>query len=317
MTKKMYNENTSELYQTRYCAQENFSIAVCMKRRIKRIEYPFCMSSYENSKKICVITKRRYNSKVVACGSNLFVISDSRRYNMFEKYSESCGNKIGLPSILDRRSEFCVCSFMQKVYVIGGYGKMNDISINSCMCYDIKSNKWTYIASMIDCRQNASCAVFEGKIVVTGGYLISNDYNSLCKLKSSESYCFHENKWTQFSDMLQGRHDHSSVTIENKLFVIGGDYKNTCEVLDGITNKFVLIKSLTNLKYESYFLNNIKAVNIGYKIYVYREIQRMNKVGSRSEMFTYCYNKEQNALNQVNDLNFECMVVSCVKMSKQ
>ena len=81
---------------------------------------------------------------------------------------------------------------------------------------------------MIESRRNASCTIFEGKIVVTGGYLISNDYNSLCKLKSSESYCFHENKWTQFSDMLQGRHDHSSVTIENKLFVIGGDYKNTC-----------------------------------------------------------------------------------------
>ena len=101
------------------------------------------------------------------------------------------------------------------------------------------------------------------------------------------------------------------------MFVIGGFKENTCEVLDGITNKFVLIKSLPNLRYESYFLNNIKAVSIGYKIYVYREIQRMNKIGSRSEMFTYCYNKEQNALYQVNDFNFECMVVSCAKVSEK
>ena len=80
------------------------------------------------------------------------------------------------------------------------------------MCYDIKNEKWTKSASMITIRQNASCAVFKGEIVVTGGYK-----------RSSELYCFHENKWTQFADMSQGRIDHGTVSIGNKLFVIGGD----------------------------------------------------------------------------------------------
>ena len=38
------------------------------------------------------------------------------------------------------------------------------------MCYDIKSNKFSYIASVKTCRDSACYAVFEGKIEVTGSY---------------------------------------------------------------------------------------------------------------------------------------------------
>ena len=122
--------------------------------------------------------------------------------------------------------------------------------------------------------------------------------------------------WTQFSDMLQGRIDHSSVSIGNKLFVIGGFYKN--EVLDSITNKFAFIKSPKLNSNRSYFVSSIKLVSIGYKIYVFRNMKDTNKEKyNRSDMLVYCYNKEQNALYQENDLNFECKVFSCAKVSKQ
>ena len=94
---KMFNEKTSVFYQTRYCAQEDFSIAVCMKRSLKVPEHQSYFKNYENSKQVGVITKRKYNSKIVNCGSDLFVISnDSRIFSMFEKYSESSENKIVL-----------------------------------------------------------------------------------------------------------------------------------------------------------------------------------------------------------------------------
>ena len=151
MKNKMFSEKTSVLYQTRYCAQEDFSIAVCMDTSLKRLEFPFSMNNYVNSKQIDSISMSRYNSKLVTCGSSLFVISESRQNSMFEKYHECSGNKIVLPSLLDNRSGFCFCSFMQKIYVIGGYRISQEnihSSINSCMCYDTISNKWNYIASM-------------------------------------------------------------------------------------------------------------------------------------------------------------------------
>ena len=123
---KIFNEKTSVLYQTKYCAQEDFGIALRMNRNIKRLEHPFSLNSYEESKNIGVVTKRRYNSKTVSCSSSLFMISENRSNNTFEKYSELSENKSILPTFLDRRFNFCVCSFMQKIYVIGGCGKTQD-----------------------------------------------------------------------------------------------------------------------------------------------------------------------------------------------
>ena len=123
------------------------------------------------------------------------MISQIRQNCTFEKYSESSGNKIVLPSPLNKRSGFCICSFMQKIYVIDGCRKFEEedfySTIASYMCYDIKSNKCSYIASVKTCRDSAWCAVFEDKTEVTGSYC-----SRVKKLKFVESFCFHENKWT-------------------------------------------------------------------------------------------------------------------------
>ena len=65
------------------------------------------------------------------------------------------------------------------------------------MCYDIKNNKWSYIALVKTCTDSACCAVFKSKIAVIGCYCVR-----VGNLKSVESLCFHENKRTQFPEML-------------------------------------------------------------------------------------------------------------------
>ena len=47
MTNKMKIEKTSVLYKARYCAQEEFSIAVSMKGSVKRSEFLFNKNSYK------------------------------------------------------------------------------------------------------------------------------------------------------------------------------------------------------------------------------------------------------------------------------
>ena len=126
------------------------SVALCTYGSVKKLELPLNINNYGVGKQLGVFMKKKYNSKIVASGTNLFVISENRSNNTFEKYSELNENKVFLPSTLDKRSNFCVCSFMQKIYFIGGYSKTKPkifSSVNSCMCYDIKSNKWTFIAT--------------------------------------------------------------------------------------------------------------------------------------------------------------------------
>ena len=62
-----------------------------------------------------------------------------------------------------------------------------------------------------------------------------------------EAYCFHENKWTQLSDMLKSRCEYSTVSIGNKMFVIDRVDTNYIEVFDSLTNKFTIIKSYPNI----------------------------------------------------------------------
>ena len=297
MTNKMKIEKTSVLYKARYCAQEEFSIAVCMKGSIKLLEFPFNKNIYKNSKQISPITKW---SKVVDCGSNFYVLNESCT---FEKYSESSENENTLSPLLDNRSGFCVCSFMQKVYVIGGYieiqGRIGS-SIDSCMCYDIKSDKWTYIASMIKKRKYMSSAVFEGKIVVTGGYSHST-------LNSSESYCFHENKWTSFPNMFGARSGHATLAISNKLFVIGGTFFYKCEVFDSITKKFAFVENPTELSSSGFV-----AVSIAYKVFVFQKCDK-----EYGEMLILCYNDEKEAWIQESILQLDCKVVKCAKISNK
>ena len=67
---------------------------------------------------------------------------------------------------------------MQKVYVIGGFWVVKNASIESCVCYDIKRNKWTYfnITLMNQHRDNASCAVFKVKLSLQVVFYINRVY---------------------------------------------------------------------------------------------------------------------------------------------
>ena len=152
--------------------------------------------SFTSGKPVCYLLKTNRDSKLVVSGSNVYLFGESEQKASFVKYSESSKSWNVLPSVLDERSRFNVCSFMQNIIVIGG--SKNKESVSSCMAYDCKINKWTYIASMNKSREDTSCTVFQGKVVVTGGLKVKTSPHFGIKfpalLKSVEAYSFHENK---------------------------------------------------------------------------------------------------------------------------
>ena len=111
---------------------------------------------------------------------------------------------------------------------------MNVINITNLYLYNFKNDHWIEKAQMKQNRDFAACTVFEGKIVVTGG--TDNWY----KLNSVEAYDHYENKWTYLPDMIERRYYHDSVSMGNKMFVIGGGYTDGlgCEVFDSFSRKF-------------------------------------------------------------------------------
>ena len=96
-------------------------ILLCVrKKKFEKVRTSTDINNYGTSKQLGVFMEKKYNSKIVASGTDLFVMSQIRQNRTF-KYSESSGNKIVLPSPLNKRSSFCIYSFMQKIYVISGY----------------------------------------------------------------------------------------------------------------------------------------------------------------------------------------------------
>ena len=102
--------------------------------------------------------------------------------------------------------------------------------------------------------------VFEGKIVVTGGY-----YGK--RYKSVEAFDHHENKWNILPDMIQDRYDHSSVTIGSKLLVIGGNKRMCSDVFDSISRKFTMFSLKLPCTPHRYF--KCKTVNFNNKVVVF------------------------------------------------
>ena len=132
---------------------------------------------------------------------------------------------------------FHVCSFKQNLFVIGGNYKYETF-LNTCLKYEVKHNKWSSIGNMNERKDDLACTVFDGKIVVSGGW------NSRSDLKSVEAYDHHDDKWIFLPDMHFERYEHSAVSMGNKMFIIGGFVQgNSCEVYDKISQKFSCITS--------------------------------------------------------------------------
>ena len=92
---------------------------------------------------------------------------------------------------------------------------------------------------MNNARRHLACSVFGGRVVVSGGR------NSFGRLKTVEAYDPVGDTWENIPNMVNERICHKSVAVKNKLFVIGGYDRNSCEVFDSTTNKFTLIKQPT------------------------------------------------------------------------
>ena len=90
----------------------------------------------------------------------------------------------------------------------------------------LQNDQWSPIENINEARYTAGCTVFEGKIIVTGG--IHDWY----EIKSVEAYHYYENKWTYLPDMIEERCFHATVSMVNKMFVIGGHETSNCEMFN-------------------------------------------------------------------------------------
>ena len=151
-----------------------------------------------------------------------------------EKYTTYSNEWETIKHTCDDRSHYTVCSFLGNVYVIGG---RLGIILNSCFKFDPSNYSWTEVAEINMPRYFASRAVFEGRIVVSGG-LVNNNHTTT---KTVEAFEYIANSWEYMPSMIVARLKHKLLAIKNKLFVIAGSDSPSCEMYDSTCKNFVLI----------------------------------------------------------------------------
>ena len=183
-----------------------------------------------------------------------------------DKYSFQTNNWYSAGRILNFHLEdFCVSAFMDNIYVMGGsvsYDNVNiEIGTPDCFAFATVNNILYEVHEMNEARLYAASAVFEGNVVVAGGCDLSEG-----ELKSVEKYDHVAGTWSTMPDMIRERASHSLVPVGSKLFVVGGSF-DSCEVFDSRTNKFVLMNSASELKFN--FERAAGAVSMGNKMVVF------------------------------------------------
>ena len=270
MTNNLLTKRPAVLYQNRYCDQLNFNLIISGIDQFEDEAWNFSSigSIYQVKYPDVSNVNKLYSSQEfsdleikLTCGSSLWSICSREILKassslQSETYLAKYGVWNNLVERPDVRAEYCICSFMRDLYVFGGWYAHEQRNRSTCFKYNSKTKTWLKMASLKVGRNCASCSVFEGKIVVSGGYNTGN-------LKSVEAYCCHENKWTCLPYMINKRACHGQVSMGNKLFVIGGYYKFTCEVFDIISRRFTCINKIVKPEECDCAMS---AICIGYKI---------------------------------------------------
>ena len=337
-----FNKNLSNvpnaLYENRYCDQDEFSIVVCGGETDKSRGCISLNDVYElkgpnfECSKFPSMLDARYGCKTAVINSDILVVGGYAvsTYNglFFHNYSE---HEYSLDSVeiyknnrkswdyIDEpfdevsdfeRKEFCICSFKQDLYILGGLtsrGSYYECEVlKSCFVYNMKSDSWSPIADINEEKRNAACTLYEGKIVVSGGWLTNELFRNI-RSKSVESYDFYENKWSHLADMIEERSSHDSVSMGNKLFVIGGHRTFSFETFDSFSRKFCLIKKCPSFMLD---IECVQAVCIGNRIVIF-DIYKSDL----PKMFTY--NDEINEWKLIEcDFLQNVSKFSCVKYHK-
>ena len=233
----------------RYCTQNSFDILVCGGRQkdlyISKNRNKIC---YREKKDVCSIKASNFTSvnilpsmtevrlrSVIACNKDeVYVFGDDiksiEKYSLTTKTWQSLASEIDLSYLY-----FGCCSFMDSIYLIGGYDGGQPRS--DCLEFNTKTQKCRQIAEMVYFREEATCSVFQGRIVVSGGNHDGGRWETV------EAYDHVLNCWSPMPDMNAKRYLHKTCVVKNKMFVVGGCfYTSDCEVFDSLSNMFVWLK---------------------------------------------------------------------------
>ena len=274
---KQSNLLTLPNHNLRSNSHYKFNIIVCggqdkrgklEDRKMKYETYMTKGDDFSQLNEIGPLTNPRMDHFAVDLGKHVYIFGgydgNYRQVMSVEAFSKDTNSWEVVSTLPDNRKYFSACGFMGKIYIIGG--AHNEIfDLYTCVVYDPKKGNWNEIANMNEARSYSHCTVFNGKVVVSGGSVYNNVFREP-ESNTVEYFDFCNNKWQFMSKMIRFRHQHQSIGIKNKLYLLGGARELSCEVFDMYTKTSTFLKK-PSISIERY---NSSVLAIGNRILVIR-----------------------------------------------
>ena len=277
-------------YQNRYYSRECFHIMVAHDKWVVAENYFYKLQRFDGDSLSETVDLLKTDAPIRSAlySNGMIYLSGNKQYTTFrtignreiqivdhvktlKTYSVSTKE---LSKVIEFSKELFysqLCMFMGNIYVIGD-------ERNQCFVIDQNTKDKSKITSTMKSRRLPGCAVYCGRIVVSGGIHKSGHrhfFEDGTTERSVEAYDHCRDRWVEMPDMIERRYDHASVSIKNKLYMIGGSAA-TCEVFDSFSGIFVRIKSPATPLYKHGWrsmvnsrhngLTTLKCVVLGRKI---------------------------------------------------
>ena len=243
--KKGFRQQAAISYKPRHCKHHSFFMIGCKNSR-----YQIYQVAKDNLTLPVKNVREILNGICLLMNGILYLFNNDE----IKSYSTFTNEWRDVKRFPGYRFHYSACSFMGKIYILGGtVSRKNKAS--DCICFDPRTNKFKQIKCLKENRRQSACAVFEGRIVVSGG----QDSTKYSK-NTVEVYDHINNRWCKMPEMLYWRHSHTSLTVGNKLFMLGGGSLR-CEMFDSLSNSFVYIQDVFPLpKWNGMYRNHSVSV---------------------------------------------------------
>ena len=174
-----FYQNVSTVHnKNRECNQDMFNVLFFggrykkAKKSTKQVKI-LNRNNFDQLKDSPSMLEERHCHKEVFLKEEVYVfsgLSSKKKYlKSVEKYSPVTKTWSYVCDLPDKRQGFCACAFMDHIYLFGGYASMF-VKLNSCLKFDAKTSKSKELAKMSETKSHTACAIYEEKIVVSGGF---------------------------------------------------------------------------------------------------------------------------------------------------
>ena len=262
--KKKFKVSSSSKH--RCCNHGNFNFILCGGLNLKSGRIVSSVNQFNGStlapmKALTILKLVRRNYEAVCIKDEIYIFGgiNTRSETIYsvDRYSAVTKRWKFVADMQDDREDYCISAYMDQVFIIAG--EIINGPASSCLRFNTKNYEWKTAARTNIGRFCAASILFEGKIVVSGGW--DQNYEPL---NSVESYDVSEDRWLPMAAMIKPKLEHKQAVVHNKLFVIGLG-KDNCEVFDNISRNFVALKN------ENVNLRNVNgAISIGNMLYVFQ-----------------------------------------------